>query len=109
MKWHKFYGVLFTLFDVTWVMAGRVADLLACWCSQRGNSSVTEVWRIARLCLMWIIWRELNAICFEDQERTLDVLKKLFIQTLFHWADAFNVSQFSTMPQFLSLCSSFGL
>jgi hypothetical protein len=51
--------------------------------------------------LMWIIWRERNARCFEDQQRSLEELKKLFIQTLFHWADAFQVSQFSTMPQFV--------
>jgi hypothetical protein len=58
---------------------------------------------------MWTIWRERNAQCSEDQEKTLDVLKKLFIQTLFHWAGTFNVSQFSTMPQFLAFCSSFSL
>jgi hypothetical protein len=55
---------------------------------------------------MRTIWREQNARCFEDQERLLEELKKLLIQTI-HWADAFKVSQFSTMPQFLSLYSSF--
>jgi hypothetical protein len=37
------WSVLFTLFDVTWVMHRRVADLLACWPSQKGNRSVKEV------------------------------------------------------------------
>ena len=46
-----------------------VADLLACWPGRRGNRSVKEVWRIAPLCLMWIVWREWNARCIEDQER----------------------------------------
>jgi hypothetical protein len=58
---------------------------------------------------MWIIWHERNGRCFEDQERSMEELKKLLIQTLFHWADAFSVPQFSTMSQFLSLCSSFCL
>jgi hypothetical protein len=57
----------------------------------------------------WIFWRERNGKCFEDQERSMEELKKLLIQTLFHWADAFSVPQFSTMSQFLSLCSSFCL
>jgi hypothetical protein len=34
------WNVLFTLFYVTWVMQGRVADLLACWKGQRCNRSV---------------------------------------------------------------------
>ena len=71
------WNVLLTLFDVTWVMSGEVADLLT-WRGQRGNSSTKEVWRIAPLCLMWIIWREQNARYFEDQERSLKELKKLF-------------------------------
>jgi hypothetical protein len=90
-------------------MPREVVELLACWCGQRGNISAKEVWRIAPLCVMWIIWRERNGRCFEDQERSMEELKKLLIQTLFHWADAFSVPQFSTMYQFLSLCSSFCL
>jgi hypothetical protein len=50
-----FWSVLFSLFDVTWVMSGGVADLLVCWCGQCGNISTKEVWQIAPLCLMWII------------------------------------------------------
>ena len=37
------WRVIFTLFDVTWVMLGRVLDLLACWRGQRGNHSVMDV------------------------------------------------------------------
>ena len=56
MKWHKLlWSVLFSLFDVTWVMFGGVADLLICWRGQSGNISAKEVWQIAPLCLMWII------------------------------------------------------
>jgi hypothetical protein len=66
-------------------MHRRVADLLACWPGRRGNRLVKEVWRIALLCLMWIVWRERNARCIEDQERMLDELKKMFIKSLFHW------------------------
>jgi hypothetical protein len=56
---------------------------------------------------MWTIWREWNERCFENQKKKLDELKKLFIMTLFHWAAAFNVPQFSTMPQFVAFWSSF--
>jgi hypothetical protein len=49
------WSVLFSLFDVTWVMNGGVIDLLACWKGQRDNKMVLEVWRMAPLCLMWTI------------------------------------------------------
>jgi hypothetical protein len=91
---HICVSVLFTLFDVTWVMHGRVTNLLVCWHNQRGNSSVKEVSRIAQLCLMWTIWRERNAKCFEDQENMLDELKRLFIRL-------------SSIGQTLLMCLSF--
>jgi hypothetical protein len=73
-----------------------------------GNISAKGVWRIAPLCLIWIIWRERNARCFEDNERSMEELKKLLIQTLFHWPEACDVPKIS-MSQFLSLYSSFCL
>jgi hypothetical protein len=79
--------------------------LLACWRGQEVNILAKEVWRIVPPCVMWIIWRERNGRCFEDQERSMEELKKLFIQTLFHWANAFCVPQLSIMSQFLSFCS----
>lgn len=33
----------------------------------------------------------------------------ILLKTLFQWADAFQVSQFSTMSQFVAFCSSFRL
>jgi hypothetical protein len=90
-------------------MFGGVVDLLACWHGKRGNISAKEVWRIAPLCLLWIIWQEWNARCFEDQERSMKELNKLLIQTLFHWTDACNVPKISTMSQIFSLCYSFCL
>ena len=102
-------SVVLTLFYVTWVMSGGVADLLVCWCGQRGNISTKEVWQIVPLCLMWIIWQERNARCSEDQERSMKELKKLLIQTLVHWTKACNVPKISIMSQFLSLCTSFCL
>jgi hypothetical protein len=37
------WSVLFSIFDVKWVMNGRVIDLLACCKGQRGNKLVMEV------------------------------------------------------------------
>jgi hypothetical protein len=37
------WGVLLSLFDVKWVINGRVIDLLACWKGQRCNKMVGGV------------------------------------------------------------------
>ena len=41
---------------------------------------VMGVWRMAPLCLMWTIWRERNARCFEDKEMTMAELSNGFLQ-----------------------------
>jgi hypothetical protein len=99
------WSVLFTLFGVKWVMNGRVLDLLAGWKGQRGNKMVMEVWRMAPLCLMWTIWRERNAQCFEDTELTMAKLSNRFLKLLFLWAGVLNIPQVSNMQQFVEVCS----
>jgi hypothetical protein len=101
------WNVLFNLFGVNWVMNGRVIDLMACWKSQRGNKMVMEVWRMAHLCLMWTIWKERNARCFEDTELTMVELSNRFLRLLFQWAGVLNIIQVSNMQQFVEVCSSF--
>jgi hypothetical protein len=85
------WSVLFTLFHVTWVMPERVIDLLACWRGQMGTCSALVMWRIAPLCLMWTIWRERNAKCFEDREKSEDEIKNILVKSLFNWTWAFNI------------------
>jgi hypothetical protein len=101
------WNVIFTLFDVKWVMNGRVLDLMACWKGQRGNKMVMKVWRMAPLCLMWTIWKERNARCFEDKELTMAELSNRFLKLLFLWVGVLNIPQVSNMQQFVEVCSSF--
>jgi hypothetical protein len=101
------WSVLFTLFGVKWVLNGRVLDLMACWKGQRGNKMVMEVWKMAPLCLMWTIWKERNARCFEDTELTMAELSNRFLKLLFLWAGVLSIPQVSNMQQFVEVCSSF--
>jgi hypothetical protein len=52
-------------------------ELFACWWSG-GRSRSAVVWKMAPLCLMWCIWREHNARCFEDSSRSFEDLKHYF-------------------------------
>jgi hypothetical protein len=64
---------------------------------------------MASLCLMWTIWRERNARCFEDKEMAVAELSNGFLQLLFFWAGVLNIPQISNMQQFVEVCSSFSL
>jgi hypothetical protein len=68
---------IFSRFGLYWVMPNRVADLFACWWTG-GHSQSATVWKMVPLCLLWCLWRERNARCFEDLERSLEELKSFF-------------------------------
>jgi hypothetical protein len=67
------------------------------------------IWRMAPLCLMWTIWRESNARCFEDKEMTMAEISNRFLNLFFHWVGVLNIPQVSSRHQFVDLCSSFYL
>ena len=78
--WHA----IFSWFGLHWVMLSRVEDLYARrWTGGRSRSAV--VWKMIPLCLMWCLWIERNARCFEDATRTLEELTHFFFFTLFTW------------------------
>jgi hypothetical protein len=77
-----------------------VIELLACWRGQLGSRSVLDAWRMSPLCLMWCIWRERNARCFEDREISVEELKNILVKSLYTWTKAYNISQFSNFSDF---------
>jgi hypothetical protein len=40
------------MFGVEWVMPRSVKDMLGSWRGQKGNWTLTTIWRMAPLCLM---------------------------------------------------------
>jgi hypothetical protein len=70
--------MILQLFGVAWVMPRSVIDMLGSWREQKGNWLLVPMWRMARLCLMWCLWKERNARSFEDCEIDSLNLKKFF-------------------------------
>jgi hypothetical protein len=62
---------------------------------------------MAPLCLMWTIWKERNARCFEDTELAMAELSNRFLKLLFLWVGVLDIPQVSNMQQFVKVCSSF--
>jgi hypothetical protein len=79
----KIWNMVCQLFGVMWAMPGRLKECLGSWRGQRGNRTVLQTWQMAPLCVMWCLWREMNARSFEDCELRIIELKKMVLQTLF--------------------------
>jgi hypothetical protein len=76
------WDAFFAQFGLCWVMPCSVKDLFASWWSS-GCSRSAVVWKMVPLCIMWCIWRERNARCFEDFLRSSEELLHFFLFTLF--------------------------
>jgi hypothetical protein len=78
------WNVIFSRFGLCWVMLGSVRELFACWWTE-GCSRSAMVWKMALLCLMWCIWRECNARCFEDTSWSFEEILHDFLFTFYTW------------------------
>lgn len=67
----ELWSYILTFFGVEWVMPRQVIDLLYSSGCSVGCGTVTEVYKLALLCLMWCLWRERNARHFEDVETSV--------------------------------------
>jgi hypothetical protein len=98
--WHS----IFSRFWLHWVMLGRVKDLYASWWTE-GRSRSAVVWKMISLCLMWCLWSERNARCFEDSTRTSEELIHFFFFTLLTWMAAWLAPLVISFSDFLFLFS----
>jgi hypothetical protein len=99
--WHS----IRSRFGLHWVMPGRVKDLYASWWTG-GRSQSVVVWKMIPLYLMWYIWSERNAGCFEDSTSTLEELIHFFLFTLFTWTASWLAPLVISFLDFLSIFSS---
>jgi hypothetical protein len=99
------WNAFFSRFGLYWVMPRSVRELFACWWSG-GRSRSAVVWKVVPLCLMWCIWRERNARCFEDLSRSFEELHHYFLFTLYTWTAGWLAPVVISFPDFLSHFSS---
>jgi hypothetical protein len=64
------------------------------------------VWKMIHLCLMWCIWREHNARCFEDPARSFEEILHYFLLMLYTWTAGWLDPLVISFPDFLSRLSS---
>jgi hypothetical protein len=86
-------------------MPGSIRELFAYWWSG-GRSRSAVVWKMVLMCLMWCIWRERNARCFEDSSRSFEEFTHYILFTLYTWTAGWLAPTVISFPDFLS-CFSF--
>jgi hypothetical protein len=82
-----------------------LASILGCGVVSLPIKYLGQIWRMAPLCLMWCIWRERNARCFEDCEMGLSNLKRKMLQLLYMWRDRIKTIHDCSYFDFLDSCS----
>ena len=75
---YELWSLVFYLFGLHWVMPLKEVELFEFWQGNFRRHRYIVFWRLVPHCLMWCIWRERNAKCFEGCDRSLLEIKVLF-------------------------------
>ena len=93
---------VFHVFGVHRVMLKTVKSLFFVWENWFGKQQST-IWNMIPGWLLWLVWQEQNNHIFEDNERSLDLLKHLLFGTLFQWARIWGLTQCISIFAFYNL------
>ena len=63
----------------------------------------STIWNMIPGFLLWLAWQEHDNRIFEDNERSLDLLKHLLFGTLFQWARIWGLTQCISISAFYNL------
>jgi hypothetical protein len=99
------WNSIFSMIGVSWVMPRTVREFFACWWPG-GRARSAVVWKMVPLCLMWCIWLERNARCFEDSARSFEEIRHYFLFTLYNWTAGWLAPTMISFSDFSSRFSS---
>ena len=102
---HVLWSFPFRSFHVSWVMPRNVKELLFGWRNWFGKHH-SDIWNLAPLCLMWIVWLELNSRIFEDVSCSTDQLLEKFASSLFDWSRVWGFSTANNVEDFIVALNS---
>ena len=85
VKTRSLWELLFSLFRVSWVIAGTVKDAILSWKGFLVGNKRRKVWPASPLCLFWTMWNVRNRIVFEDEACALQRMKTSLVLLL--WSE----------------------
>ena len=86
-------------------MSHKVIELFESWQGKFGRHCSIGFWRLMPHCLMWCIWSERNARCFEGCEWSLLEIKSFFCHTLLVWSVALSHFTFFSISDLIYHCN----
>ena len=101
----ELWSLVFCLFGIHWVMPHKIIELFESWQGKFGRHRNIGFWRLMPHCLMWCIWSERNARCFEGSERSLLEIKSFFYHILLVWGVVLSHFSCFSIPVLLDHCN----
>ena len=102
---YELWTMVFYLFGIYGTMLPKVIELLASWQGKFSQHQIIAIRRLVPHCLMWCIWREQNARCFESCEQSILQLKVVFFFTLLKWSLVLPTYSCFSLPVLIDYCN----
>ena len=96
------WDFVFRIINLTWVMPGRVGDVLVCWSRKFADPLAQVIWKMILFCIWWCLWREHNQRCFDDSTMSSNQLQDTFLLSIYLWANVMMGGPFLDFPDFVS-------
>lgn len=87
--------------SLEWVMLGSMVDPFASWKILLDVLQIAAIWKMLPICILWCIWRERNSWSFEDKECSLEDLRSLFFNILYHCSRSIDFNGLNNVHDFL--------
>lgn len=72
------WSLILSLFGVQWVLHSSIKRNLLSWHGAFVSKQREKAWRVAPLCLIWTLWKEINERVVNDIEWSDPALKQFF-------------------------------
>ena len=95
------WNLIFSLFDVQWVLHSTVRGNLLGWNGAFVGKRRAKAWRDGPLCLMWTLWKERNGRAFNDVEWADQTIKYSFLYNFVNWARVYMEDHALSMADFV--------
>ena len=92
----EMWSLVLCLFGLHWVIPQKVIELFESWQINFRQHRNIDFWRLVPHCLMWCIWSERNATCFEGCKQSLLEIKSFFLH--FPCLECGSVTLFLSFP-----------
>ena len=99
------WNMIFSLFDVQWVMHFTVRGNLLGWNDAFVGKRRVKAWRAAPLCLLWTLWKERKGRAFNGVEQVDQTIKFSFLYNFVNWARVYIEDHTLSMLDFVNWLS----